>query len=195
MNLPNALTLLRMALSPIFMALFVVDNIWTRFWAMIIFIIAALTDLYDGYYARKYGITTSFGKFADPLADKILVSVAFISFVTLGYVAMWMVLAIIIREFLITGLRTLAAYKGVVIVPTRWAKIKTFMQMTAIAVILLYINLKTFCPPAGIHLTILESQEALKFIYWLMFATMLVTLGTGVDYFVKSYYLLKNTLK
>ncbi len=138
MNLPNALTLLRIALSPVFMMLFIIDNLWTRFWAMVIFIIAALTDLYDGYYARKYGVTTSFGKFMDPLADKILVSVAFISFVTLGYVEMWMVLAIIFREFLITGLRSLAAYKGVVIVPTRWAKVKTFMQMTAIAVILLY---------------------------------------------------------
>jgi CDP-diacylglycerol--glycerol-3-phosphate 3-phosphatidyltransferase len=184
-----------MALAPVFMALFVTDNVWSRFWAMIIFIIAALTDLYDGYYARKYGATTSFGKFADPLADKILVSVAFIAFVTLGYVAMWMVLAIIIREFLITGLRALAAYKGVVIAPTRWAKIKTFLQMTAIALILVVINLRTFCPAAGIDLPLLESPATTTFIFWLMLVTVVVTLATGVDYIVKSYYLLKNALR
>jgi CDP-diacylglycerol---glycerol-3-phosphate 3-phosphatidyltransferase len=195
LNLPNALTLLRIALSPIFMGLFVIDNLWSRFWAMVIFIIAALTDLYDGYYARKYGISTSFGKFMDPLADKILVSVAFISFVTLGYVAMWMVLAIIFREFLITGLRTLAAYKGVVIVPTRWAKVKTFMQMTAIAVILLIINLKTFAKPIGIDFPWLTSPGTSVFVKWMMLVTVVVTWGTGIDYLVKSYYLLKNTLK
>ena len=195
MNLPNALTLLRIALSPIFMGLFIIDNLWTRFWAMIIFIIAALTDLYDGYYARKYGITTSFGKFVDPLADKILVSVAFISFVTLGYVKMWMVLAIIIREFLITGLRSLAAYKGVVIVPTRWAKVKTFMQMTAIAVILLFINLRTFAKPIGLDLPWLESEQTTDFVNGMMLLTVVVTWGTAIDYLVKSYYLLKNALK
>lgn len=195
MNLPNALTLLRIALSPIFMGLFVIDNLWARFWAMVIFIIAALTDLYDGYYARKYGITTSFGKFVDPLADKILVSVAFASFVTLGYVAMWMVLAIIIREFLITGLRSLAAYKGVVIVPTRWAKVKTFMQMTAITIILLIINLKTFSKPIGIEMPWLEAPQTAEFVKWMMLVTVVVTWGTAIDYLVKSYYLLKNALK
>jgi CDP-diacylglycerol---glycerol-3-phosphate 3-phosphatidyltransferase len=195
LNLPNALTLLRIALSPIFMGLFVIDNLWTRFWAMVIFVIAALTDLYDGYYARKYGITTSFGKFVDPLADKILVSVAFASFVTLGYVAMWMVLAIIIRELLITGLRSLAAYKGVVIVPTRWAKVKTFMQMTAITIILLLINLKTFAKPIGIEMPWLEAPQTAEFVKWMMLVTVVVTWGTAIDYLVKSYYLLKNALK
>jgi CDP-diacylglycerol--glycerol-3-phosphate 3-phosphatidyltransferase len=177
------------------MGLFVIDNLWSRFWAMVIFIIAALTDYYDGYYARKYGISTSFGKFMDPLADKILVSVAFISFVPLGYVAMWMVLAIIIREFLITGLRSLAAYKGVLILPTRWAKVKTFMQMTAIVVILLLINLKTFAKPIGIELPWLESEQTTDVVNWMMLLTVIVTWGTAVDYLVKSYYLLKNTLK
>lgn len=195
MNLPNALTLLRIALSPIFMWLFVIDNLWARFWAMVIFIIAALTDLYDGYYARKYGVTTSFGKFMDPLADKILVSVAFISFATLGYVRMWMVMLIIIREFLITGLRSLAAYKGVVIMPTRWAKAKTFMQMAAITVILLIVNLRTFSKPLGLDVPWLYSPELAYYINWMMWVTVVVTWGTGIDYLVKSYYLLKNALK
>jgi CDP-diacylglycerol--glycerol-3-phosphate 3-phosphatidyltransferase len=195
LNLPNALTLLRIFLAPVFMALFVIENIWTRLAALIIFVIAALTDMYDGHYARKYGITTSFGKFMDPLADKILTSIAFISFATLGYVATWMVILIIIREFFITGLRSLAAYMGVLITPTRLAKAKTFLQMTAIAVILLFINLKTFLPPAGINLRMFDSPVTLQVFYWLMMVTVVVTVGTGIDYVVKSFYLLRNFLK
>ena len=118
MNLPNFLTMVRIVLAPVFMALVIVDDVWAKFWAMILFIVAALTDLFDGYYARKYNISTSFGKFFDPLADKILISLAFIAFVVLGYVQMWMVLLIILREFLITGLRTLAAYRGTLITPS-----------------------------------------------------------------------------
>ena len=195
MNLPNLLTLLRIALAPIFMALFVIENVWTRLAALIIFIIAALTDMYDGYFARKYGISTSFGKFMDPLADKILTSIAFIAFATLNYVAAWMVLVIITREFLITGLRSLAAYKGVIIASTRTAKLKTFLQMTAIAVILLFINLKTFLPPLGHNWAMFDSPVTLQVFYWLMMVTVLVTVGTGVDYIVRSFYLLKSILK
>jgi CDP-diacylglycerol--glycerol-3-phosphate 3-phosphatidyltransferase len=194
-NLPNFLTLLRILLAPIFMALFVIENVWTRLAALIIFIIAALTDMYDGYYARKYGISTSFGKFMDPLADKILTSIAFIAFATLNYVEAWMVLAIIIREFLITGLRSLAAYKGVIIASTRTAKLKTFLQMTAIAVILLFINLKTFLPPLGQNWAMFDSPVTLQVFYWLMMATVVVTVGTGIDYIVRSFYLLKSILK
>ena len=177
------------------MALFVIENVWTRLAALIIFIIAALTDMYDGYYARKYGISTSFGKFMDPLADKILTSIAFIAFATLNYVAAWMVLAIIIREFLITGLRSLAAYKGVIIASTRMAKLKTFLQMTAIVVILLFINLKTFLPPLGQNWAMFDSPVTLQVFYWLMMVTVVVTVGTGIDYIVRSFYLLKSILK
>jgi len=194
-NLPNTLTLLRIVLAPIFMTLFVIENIWTRLAALIIFIIAAFTDMYDGYYARKYGISTSFGKFMDPLADKILTSVAFISFVTLGYVQAWMVLAIIIREFLITGLRSMAAYKGVFIASTYMAKIKTFLQMTAISVILLFINLKTFLPLADINWVIFDSPVTVEVFYWLMLVTVIFTVGTGIDYVVKSFYLIRNILR
>jgi len=194
-NLPNFLTLLRILLAPVFMALFVIENVWTRLAALVIFIIASLTDMYDGYYARKYGIATSFGKFMDPLADKILTSIAFISFATLNYVEAWMVLAIVIREFLITGLRSLAAYKGVLITPTRMAKVKTFLQMTAIAVILLFINLKTFLPPLGQDWAMFDSPVTLQVFYWLMVATVVVTVGTGIDYVIRSFYLLRSILK
>ncbi|MCC6962298.1 MAG: CDP-diacylglycerol--glycerol-3-phosphate 3-phosphatidyltransferase [candidate division Zixibacteria bacterium] len=195
MNLPNFLTMVRIVLAPVFMALFIVDNAWAKFWAMIIFIVAALTDLFDGYYARKYGISTSFGKFFDPLADKILTSLAFIAFVALGYVQMWMVLLIILREFLITGLRTIAAYRGVLITPSWSAKAKTFLQMTSITVILLVINARTFLPLLEIEWPWLKSPAPERMIFWLMFATVAITVGTGIDYLWKSLYLLRNTMK
>ena len=195
MNLPNFLTMVRIVLAPVFMALVIVDDVWAKFWAMILFIVEALTDLFDGYYARKYNISTSFGKFFDPLADKILISLAFIAFVVLGYVQMWMVLLIILREFLITGLRTLAAYRGALITPSLPAKIKTFLQMTSITVIMLIINLRTFLPPLNIESEWLQSSIPDEIIFWLMLATVVITVGTGIDYLRRSYYLLRNTMK
>lgn len=195
MNLPNFLTMVRIVLAPVFMALVIVDDVWAKFWAMILFIVAALTDLFDGYYARKYNISTSFGKFFDPLADKILISLAFIAFVVLGYVQMWMVLLIILREFLITGLRTLAAYRGALITPSLLAKIKTFLQMTSITVIMLIINLRTFLPPLNVDSPWLQSTVPDEIIFWLMLATVVITVGTGIDYLRRSYYLLRNTMK
>ena len=123
------------------MVFFLMDNVYCRALSLIIFTIASLTDLWDGYLARKYGIVTGFGKFMDPLADKILTSTAFISFAALGYVQAWMIMLIIIREFFITGLRSLAAYRGLVISPSISAKFKTALQMLTIVVILLYIIL------------------------------------------------------
>jgi len=110
--MPNLLTLLRIALAPIFMFFFLFDNFYMRMIALGLFVLAAFTDLADGYYARKLGVITGFGKFMDPLADKILVSSALISFIALGYVNPLPVILIVGREFSITGLRLLAAYKG-----------------------------------------------------------------------------------
>jgi len=137
MSLPNLLTLSRIILSPVYMILFLIENPYSRLAATIVFLVAALTDLLDGYLARKRGITTGFGKFMDPLADKILVSTAFITFVNLGYAKTWMITTIIVREFIITGLRSLAAYKGMIITPSFVAQWKTAMQMIVISGILI----------------------------------------------------------
>ena len=91
MNLPNKLTMARIILSPIFMVTFLINNLYTRYLALFIFAVAALTDMYDGHLARKTGVVTSFGKFMDPLADKLLTSTAFIAFVAVGYVKSWIV--------------------------------------------------------------------------------------------------------
>jgi CDP-diacylglycerol--glycerol-3-phosphate 3-phosphatidyltransferase len=195
MNLPNKLTIARILLSPVFMVFFLVNNVYSRFFATIIFLFAALTDLYDGYIARKYGVVTGFGKFMDPLADKILVSTAFISFVALGYVKAWMILVMIVREFFITGLRSLAAYKGMVIMPTVLAQVKTFSQMLVISIILIFTNLKTTMVPLGYNWSFLTSPMVFKIFDLLVFISMLLTVGTGIDYLVKNIPLLKGVLK
>lgn len=195
MNLPNQLTLARIILSPVFMIFFLIDNLYSRLFSLFVFVAAALTDLYDGYLARKTGVTTGFGKFMDPLADKILTSTAFICFVALGYASTWMVLAIVVREFLITGLRSLAAYKGVVIVPSLLAQVKTVLQMSVIVVILVYINVKTILVSNGHPWAIFSSPWTPRAFNGLIFLTTVVTVGTGIDYLVKSAPLLRGVLK
>jgi CDP-diacylglycerol--glycerol-3-phosphate 3-phosphatidyltransferase len=195
MNLPNKLTLARIILSPVFMIFFLIDNTYSRYFATLIFSLAALTDLYDGYLARKTGVITGFGKFMDPLADKILVSTAFISFVALGLVKAWMILIIIVREFLITGFRSLAAYKGVVILPSILAQWKTASQMVIIVIMLLFTNLKTTLIPLGYNWVLFSSPWTYKVFDGLVFLSMLLTVGTGIDYLVKNGFLLKGVLK
>lgn len=177
------------------MVFFVLDSFTLRLIAVGLFTIAALTDLADGYYARKYGIVTGFGKFMDPLADKILVSSALISFIALHYVSPLPVMLIIGREFAITGLRLLAAYRGVVISPTWWAKVKTFLQLTIVGVILVYIVAKD-------ALIYYDSPSAslLDFDYFFYFnlvlwVTAVITLWTGVDYTIKYFYMIRSVLK
>ncbi|MBD3258083.1 CDP-diacylglycerol--glycerol-3-phosphate 3-phosphatidyltransferase [candidate division GN15 bacterium] len=195
MNMPNILTLLRIALAPVFMIFFLVDSFYMKLIALGLFVLAALTDMADGYYARKFGIITGFGKFMDPLADKILVSSALISFIALNYVSALPVILIVGREFSITGLRLLSAYKGVVIPPSWFAKLKTFLQMTVVGVVMGYICLLS-------ALTHFES-DAVRFIqfdyeYWfniLLWITAVVTVWTGVDYVIKYFYMIKSVLK
>ncbi len=195
MNTPNKLTLLRIIIAPIFMFFFIIDDFHMRMVALGLFIIAALTDLADGHYARKYGIVTGFGKFMDPLADKILVSSALISFIALRYVSPLPVILIIGREFFITGLRLLAAYRGVVISPSWWAKVKTFLQLTIVGIVLAYITLIN-----ALEYYNSPSLAAFQFDYYFYFnvalwLTAVITVWTGIDYIVKYYYMIKSVLK
>ncbi|NLI15293.1 MAG: CDP-diacylglycerol--glycerol-3-phosphate 3-phosphatidyltransferase [candidate division Zixibacteria bacterium] len=195
MSLPNLLTLSRIILSPVYMVLFLIENPYSRLAATIVFVVAALTDLLDGYLARKRGITTGFGKFMDPLADKILVSTAFISFVNLGYAKTWMISVIIVREFLITGLRSLAAYKGMIITPSFAAQWKTASQMVVISCILVFINLKTLMIPKGYNWEMFYSPMTNTVFDTMILITLVLTVGTGIDYLLKSGGLLKGILK
>lgn len=177
MNLPNKITLFRVALIPLFLVFMLVQSIsYGKYIAAAIFIIAALTDLLDGYIARKHNLVTNFGKFMDPLADKLLVSSALICFVELGLVPAWIVILIISREFIINGFRLIASDNGVVIAASWWGKIKTNVQM--IVCVMLIINLDfTF-------INILEQVG----IYLAAFLTVV----SLVDYMVKNKDVLKE---
>lgn len=142
MNLPNKLTTLRVILVPVFVALLLMEhgeNRSLRIASLIVFIIASLTDLADGKIARKYNLVTDFGKFMDPLADKLLVCSALICLIELGEIRAWIVVVIIAREFIISGFRLVASDNGVVIAASYWGKFKTTFQMFAIIMMILNI--------------------------------------------------------
>lgn len=140
MNVPNRLTILRVAMIPVFILFMLWDSPYSDYLSAAVFISACVTDFFDGYLARKYNQVTTFGKFMDPLADKVLVCSAMICFVADNQCPMpvWVVIVIIAREFIISGFRLVAADKGVVIAASNWAKVKTAVQM--IMAIVLIIN-------------------------------------------------------
>ncbi len=171
MNLANKLTVLRIMLVPIFLICAILDTTTTNIIALSIFIIASATDKLDGYIARSRNQITNFGKFMDPLADKLLVTCALILLVEKGIVAAWVVVVIIAREFIVSGLRTLAASQGVVIAASNWGKLKTVIQMIAIIMGLLSLVYN----PGWLNIT---TQVTI-------YLAAVVTIGSGVDYFIK----------
>ena len=185
MNLPNKLTVFRMILIPVFMLVLALPLDWgtlqvaeavlpvTHLVAAIIFIVASLTDLADGKIARKYKLVTNFGKFADPLADKLLVMTALIFFVQFGWVPAWMVAIIVIRELSITGLRTLIVENnGKVLAAAMPGKIKTASQMVAISFFLLH--------------DIVFAMFNIPFAMIMIWIALLATIYSGIDYFYKN---------
>ena len=155
MNLPNKLTVLRVIMIPFFVAALMAEggeNPAFRYAAAAIFIIASLTDMLDGKIARKYNLVTNFGKFMDPLADKLLVCSALICMIELGQLPAWVVIIIISREFIISGFRLVAADNGIVIAASYWGKFKTVFQMTA--VILLIFNIPSLALLTNIVLAV-----------------------------------------
>ena len=155
MNLPNKLTVLRICMIPFFVAALLYEGGTSqnmRILADVLFIAASLTDLLDGKIARKYNLVTNFGKFMDPLADKLLVCSALICLIELGQLPAWVVIIIISREFIISGFRLVAADNGIVIAASYWGKFKTVFQMTA--VILLIFNIPSLALLTNIVLAV-----------------------------------------
>ena len=163
MNLPNKLTVMRVILIPFFVAALLYDNGSSqtmRVVANVIFIVASLTDLFDGKIARKYNLVTNFGKFMDPLADKLLVCSALICLIELNALPAWMVIIIISREFIISGFRLIASDNGVVIAASYWGKFKTTFQMVSVVLLILDIPalafVTTICVWIALLLTIVS---------------------------------------
>ncbi|MFH1851140.1 MAG: CDP-diacylglycerol--glycerol-3-phosphate 3-phosphatidyltransferase [Candidatus Neomarinimicrobiota bacterium] len=180
MTLPNILTILRILMTPFFIICLFYDHPWAKTWALIIFIVASITDAYDGYLARKNNQVTNAGRFLDPLADKILVSSAFISFAIIGVVEYWMVALIIFRDLFVTGLRIVMSHKGFIMLTSKIAKAKTGTQIGIIIFILLFLGLKALnLEPLRF---ILQMIIQYHLIYYLTLLATIFTVITGITY-------------
>ena len=181
MNLPNKLTILRIILTFIFMLFIFSRGLFSKSTAFLIFIIACWTDYYDGRLAKKLNLVSDFGSLMDPIADKILILAAFLSFVQMQIIPAWMVMIIILRELLITGLRLFALSKGRVISASRQAKHKTVSQMVTIFFILGFLILKEIFIKFSLWNENLKVFFSLS-IYILMSITVILTLISGFSY-------------
>lgn len=194
MNLPNKLTLSRVIMVPVFVAFLLLTPkfLYFKWIALAIFIIASLTDLLDGKIARKYNLITNFGKFMDPLADKLLVCSALIGMSSLGVIPAWITIIIIAREFIISGFRLIAAEKGVVIAASMWGKWKTTFQMVMLCVQMIVMNYY-FAPyvtgikkiPANVSIIMLVGNVT-------MYIALVLTVVSLIDYLVKNKDVLKD---
>lgn len=185
MNLPNKLTIFRVVLIPFFVLFLLANPIgeYSKYVSALIFIVASATDWLDGRIARKYNLVTNFGKFADPLADKLLVGAALIclsdasiGLAANGKIPAWIVIIIISREFIVSGFRTLAADAGVVLAAGWWGKVKTFCQMVMIIVLILHLNIPYY--------DVVESI--------LVYLSLFFTIFSMIDYFAKNMNILKD---
>ena len=179
MTLANKLTLSRIAFVPVFMCFALLDLPLGELIAAIVFLIAAATDGLDGYVARKRNETTDMGKLLDPLADKLLVTGAFIVLVDIGRIPSWIVVLILGREFLVTGLRGIAATEGMVIAATPLAKVKTVSQI--LAIVFLFLD-QYFLPYLGFSPGI-----------WFLYIALFFTVYTGYDYMIKTFPVIVHT--
>jgi CDP-diacylglycerol--glycerol-3-phosphate 3-phosphatidyltransferase len=198
-NVANQLTLLRVALLPLFAALFLSDAIAAQWASLGVFAVCAVTDWLDGYIARKYSLVTNFGKIMDPLADKLLMLTAMILFVQVGLVPGWMIVLIWWRELAVTGLRTLVASRRTILAADSWGKAKTVLQIFAIVggmlVYILQNTLNSYLVDWRLHLEnagpggelaarVLDTN-AIPF--WAMFAATILSLWSGIRYFRKNW--------
>ena len=195
MNLPNKLTLGRALVSPVFMALLLYDNVYSRYAALAVFLLASLTDLLDGYLARRNGQQTGFGKIMDPIADKLLIAVALVAFVALKLSSVWMVMVIIVREFLIMGLRTVVAYRGHIMESSLLAKLKTSSQMLAVLAVLVFICYRDTMAASGTYFSEYQMANYVFAMDGLIFLAMLLTVVSGLDYLIKSRWLILGLFK
>ena len=175
MNLPNKLTILRVIMIPFFIVFLLIPITPYDNWiALAIFIVASITDLLDGKIARKYNLVTNFGKFMDPLADKLLVCSALICLIELNRIPAWMVIVIIAREFIISGFRLVASDSGVVIAASYWGKFKTTFQLVAVCLLIA---------------DIAAIQVVTQIVLWI---AVILTVVSLVDYLIKNKDVMKD---
>ncbi|MFO7577397.1 MAG: CDP-diacylglycerol--glycerol-3-phosphate 3-phosphatidyltransferase [Pelovirga sp.] len=183
LNLPNILTLSRIAAVPVVILLLMFESKQTCLWAAVIFTLASMTDWLDGYLARKWGVVTVLGKFLDPLADKLIVMAALIMLIPLDRVPAWAVFIILAREIIVTGIRSIASSEGIVIDASPLGKYKTIFQMIAIVVLLLHYRYYWFF---GLqHDFLYPSMHEVGMV--IFYISLVLTIWSGVDYFAKFF--------
>lgn len=193
MNLPNKITLLRIFLTLVFMALVFIHGVAAKAAALVVFLTAAFTDYLDGYIAKKYNMISDFGKLMDPVADKVLTLAAFMVFVEMEIIPAWMVVIIIVREMAITGLRIArVATHNDVLQADKGGKHKTVSQMVSIGVILIFIMLREGGSKVFAFWTPQVEDIYLKFIFLLMLVTVAFTVSSGVSYVTRNRKYLFN---
>ncbi len=184
MTIPNQLTSLRIILTPVFLYLLFQDSATFKQIALAVFLVAALTDWYDGVVARKYGYHSELGRFLDPLADKILTSAAFIGFVVIGLAQLWMVILIVIRDIVITLLRGFSEFKGKAFYPSKGAKIKTTVQMIVLYYLLVVYVIQNSPAIYSVLPGTIDVMLNPILVYILMLAVTFLTVWTGVIYLI-----------
>ncbi|MDD5504886.1 MAG: CDP-diacylglycerol--glycerol-3-phosphate 3-phosphatidyltransferase [Candidatus Omnitrophica bacterium] len=185
MNLPNKLTLSRIGLTFVFMFFLFTKWHYGKAMAIAVFALASFTDYLDGMIAKRRGLVSDFGKFMDPIADKVLILAAFLAFVEMGIVPAWMVLIIIFREFIILGLRILGIIKGSIVSASRAGKHKTVSQIVAVFFILVYLLIKEHAIKIGFWTQKAESVSCFL-IFFLMLVAVTLTLISGASYISKN---------
>ncbi|MBR6767288.1 MAG: CDP-diacylglycerol--glycerol-3-phosphate 3-phosphatidyltransferase [Clostridia bacterium] len=178
MNLPNKLSMLRICMIPFFVAFAMMGAFWAQLLAVIIYIVACITDALDGHIARSQGLVTNFGKFMDPIADKLLVMSALIILVSQGRMPAWVCILMLAREFLISGFRLVAAETGKVIAAGSLGKLKTIFQMVSTIALLLLVPVNGSAAILG-KLGIVVSNA-------LMYIALVLTVVSGVDYILRN---------
>ncbi len=182
-NLPNFLTFFRIVIIPVLVVLLLSPSRTSSFIATLVFALASITDWLDGYIARRMGIVTIFGKFLDPVADKLIVAAALIMIIPFGRAPAWMVLVILSREIIITGLRGIASSEGIVIPASNLGKFKTIFQIVAILCLLLHYDYYWFFGIESIYLHV-DMHNVGMFYLWI---ATIITIWSGTDYLVKFF--------
>jgi len=195
MTLPNQLTILRIILSPIFLILFLSDVVWIKQVSVIVYIIAALSDWYDGWLARKFNYITSWGKFWDPLADKILTSVAFIGFAVVELIPWWMVIIIVGRDVLITLLRVFADMKNYIFITSYYAKWKTLLQMVFLYYLLIFFVAQSSPEINATYKNLISILLNDQLIFIIAALITAITFHSGVHYIYRNWKIIKKILK
>lgn len=184
MNLPNKLSMIRICMIPFFVVLALIEAQWAQFAALAVFVVASLTDMLDGQIARKRGLVTNFGKFIDPIADKLLVMSALVVLVEQGRMPGWVCILMLAREFAISGFRLVAADSGKVIAAGWLGKVKTVTQMAAVIALLLLV-------PVGENAALL-GQAGVTLANVLMIVAAVMTVLSGADYIIKNFDCIKD---